>query len=51
MKRIRNPDDKQMIGLLVAISIMSKRLAQELANKRKETNYGEYANLRTRTVR
>ena len=30
MRRIRNLDDKQLIGLLVAISIMSKRLAQEL---------------------
>lgn len=44
MKQIRNPDDKQLIGLLVAISIMSKKLAQELANKGKEANYGQYAN-------
>jgi len=36
MRRIRNPNDKQLVGLLVAISIMSKRLAQELANKRRE---------------
>ena len=45
MRRIRNPNDKQLIGLLVAISIMSKRLAQKLANKRKEANYGQYASL------
>ena len=45
MRQIRKPDDKQLIGLLVAISIMSKRLAQELANKRREANYGQYASL------
>jgi hypothetical protein len=45
MKRKRDPDDKQLIGLLITISIMSKRLAQELANKRKEAKYGTNANL------
>ena len=45
MRQIRKPDDKQLIDLLIAISIMSKRLAQELANKRREANYGQYASL------
>ncbi|NLP25394.1 MAG: hypothetical protein GX382_12855 [Syntrophomonadaceae bacterium] len=45
MKRARDLDDKQLIGLLITISIMSKRLAQELANKRKEAKYGADANL------
>ena len=45
MKRARDPDDKQLIGLLITISIMSKRLAQELMSKRKEGKYGANANL------
>jgi hypothetical protein len=45
MKRARDPDDKQLIGLLITISIMSKRLAQELMSKRKEAKYGANANL------
>jgi hypothetical protein len=45
MKRKRDPDDKQLIGLLITISIMSKRLAQELMSKRKEAKYGTNANL------
>ena len=43
MKRARDPDNKQLIGLL--ITIMSKRLAQELMSKRKEAKYGTNANL------
>ena len=38
----RNLNDKQLIGLLAVISIMSKRLAKELA-KREGANYGQYA--------
>ncbi|MGI6462009.1 MAG: hypothetical protein ACOX04_00030 [Candidatus Scatomorpha sp.] len=45
MKRARDPDDKQLIGLLITISIMSKRLAQELMSKRKEAKHGANANL------
>lgn len=45
MKRARDLDDKQLIGLLITISIMSKRLAQELMSKKKEAKYGADANL------
>lgn len=40
MRRIHETDSKQLIGLLVAISIMAKHLAREIANK-KEVNYGQ----------
>lgn len=45
MRRIRNSDDKQLIGLLIAISIMSKQLAQELTSKKMEVKDGQYTSL------